>query len=101
MKNVETAGWPRQWRRMRGVVRPALVAALAFAAGCGGSGQPAEGAGAAGGRGGRGGGGGVPVEVVTLEARPIEQTGEFVGTVKSRKSTTIQPQAEGFLTRSS
>ena len=98
MTNVDLAGWPRHARRMRDVVRQALVAAVvAIAAGCGGSGQPAEGAGGAGGRGGRGGGGGVPVEVATLEARPIEQTGEFVGTIKSRKATTIQPQAEGFL----
>jgi RND family efflux transporter MFP subunit len=36
---------------------------------------------------------------VTLEARPIEQMTEFVGTVKSRRSTDIQPQVEGFITR--
>jgi RND family efflux transporter MFP subunit len=41
----------------------------------------------------------MPVEIVTLEAKPVEQTGDFVATVKSRRSTTIQPQAEGFLTR--
>jgi RND family efflux transporter MFP subunit len=41
----------------------------------------------------------MPVEVTTLATRPIEQTGEFVGTVRSRRSTTIQPQAEGILTR--
>jgi RND family efflux transporter MFP subunit len=41
----------------------------------------------------------MPVEVITLEARPVERTGEFVGTVRSRRSTDIQPQAEGFLTR--
>ena len=29
----------------------------------------------------------------------MEQTTEFVGTVKSRRSTTVQPQVEGFLTR--
>jgi RND family efflux transporter MFP subunit len=98
MTNVDTAVVPRRARWMTGVVRPAVWAAIvALATGCGGS-QPAEnGGGAAGGRGG--GGGGVPVEVITLEAKPIEQTGEFVGTVKSRKSTTIQPQAEGFLQR--
>ncbi len=39
------------------------------------------------------------VEIVTLEAKPIEQTTEFVGTVKSRRSTDIQPQVEGFITR--
>ena len=39
------------------------------------------------------------VEIVTLEAKPVEQTTEFVGTVKSRRSTDIQPQVEGFITR--
>ena len=41
----------------------------------------------------------MPVEIVTLEARPLEQMTEFVGTVKSRRSTEIQPQVEGFITR--
>lgn len=41
----------------------------------------------------------MPVEIVTLEAKPIEQATEFVGTVKSRRSTDIQPQVEGFITR--
>ena len=40
-----------------------------------------------------------PVEIVTLEPKPVEQTTEFVGTVKSRRSTDIQPQVEGFITR--
>jgi RND family efflux transporter MFP subunit len=71
----------------------ALMVALATGA-CGGEAAP----------GGPGGppGGGFPamgVGVVTLEARPIEQTTEYIGTVKSRQSTTIQPQAEGFVTR--
>jgi len=41
----------------------------------------------------------MPVEVVVLAERPVEQTTEFVGTVKSRRSTTVQPQVEGFVTR--
>jgi RND family efflux transporter MFP subunit len=41
----------------------------------------------------------VPVEVVTLAERPVEQATEFVGVVKSRQSTTVQPQVEGFVTR--
>jgi len=41
----------------------------------------------------------MPVEVVTLEERPVEQTTEFVGVVRSRQSTTVQPQVEGFITR--
>lgn len=41
----------------------------------------------------------MPVEVLTLQEKPVEQTTEFVGTVRSRRSTTIQPQVEGFITR--
>ena len=41
----------------------------------------------------------MPVEVVTLAERPVERTTEYVGTVKSRRSTTVQPQVEGFITR--
>ena len=63
------------------------IALAALAAGCGKAAGPAGGPPA------------VPVEVVTLEERPVEQTTEFVGTVKSRRSTTVQPQVEGFLTR--
>jgi RND family efflux transporter MFP subunit len=36
---------------------------------------------------------------VRLEPRPVEQTTELVGTVKSRRSTSVQPQVEGFVTR--
>ena len=39
------------------------------------------------------------VEAITLAERPVEQTTEFVGTVRSRRSTTVQPQVEGFVTR--
>lgn len=42
---------------------------------------------------------GVPVDMVTLAPQPIEDAGEYVGVVKSRRSTTIQPQVEGFLRR--
>ncbi len=68
------------------------------AVGCGG-GSPTDGPGGApaGGRGGASAG--TPVDIVTLALQPIENVGEYVGTVKSRRSTTIQPQAEGFLTR--
>lgn len=47
-------------------------------------------------------GGGMPpmaVEIVTLAPKPVEQTTEFVATLKSRRSSTIQPQVEGFITR--
>jgi len=41
----------------------------------------------------------MPVQMVTLAAGPVERTTDFVGIIKSRQSTTIQPQAEGFITR--
>jgi RND family efflux transporter MFP subunit len=41
----------------------------------------------------------MPVEIVNLEARPVEQTTEFVAILKSRRSSMIQPQVEGFITR--
>jgi RND family efflux transporter MFP subunit len=41
----------------------------------------------------------MPVEAVTLAEKPVERTDEYVATVKSRRSTTIQPQVEGFITR--
>jgi RND family efflux transporter MFP subunit len=63
--------------------------------GCGGEG-------AAGAAGGGPAPGGPPmamsVEAVTLTPKPIERTTEYIATVKSRRSTTIQPQVEGFIT---
>lgn len=37
------------------------------------------------------------VEVLAIAPKPVERTSGFVGVVKSRHSTTVQPQAEGFL----
>lgn len=67
----------------------ALMAALAVLA-CGGEAGPA---------GPPGGMPPMPVEVTTLAEHPIDQTTEYIGTVKSRRSTVIQPQVDGFLTR--
>lgn len=41
----------------------------------------------------------MPVEIVTLSAKPVEQTSEFVAALKSRRSATIQPEVEGFITQ--
>jgi RND family efflux transporter MFP subunit len=41
----------------------------------------------------------MPVETVTLAEKPLEQTSEYIALLKSRRSSTIQPQVEGFLTR--
>jgi RND family efflux transporter MFP subunit len=52
--------------------------------------------------GGPGGHGGappaMPVGMVTLTPKPVEQTTEFVATLKSRSSSNIQPQVEGLVT---
>ena len=61
---------------------------------CGGNPQAGEGGGPPG-----GGMPPMPVEIVTLAAKPVEQTSEFVASLKSRRSSTIQPEVEGFLTR--
>ena len=39
----------------------------------------------------------MPVETVTLAPKPVPQTSQFVATVRSLRSTTIQPQVEGFV----
>jgi RND family efflux transporter MFP subunit len=47
-------------------------------------------------------GGGMPpaeVTTITLDPKPVARTSEFVGTVQSLASTTIQPQVEGIITR--
>jgi RND family efflux transporter MFP subunit len=41
----------------------------------------------------------MPVEMVTLAATPVEQSTDYVASLKSRRSSTIQPEVEGFLTR--
>src|SRR5688500_11731120 len=71
-----------------------LIAATCLTAACAGS----EGQAGAGGAPG-GGMPPMPVEIITLANQPVEQTSEFVASLKSRRSTTIQPQAEGHLTR--
>src|SRR5262249_54309954 len=54
------------------------------------------GAGAAGA--GRGAMPAMAVEIANLDPKPVEQTTEYVGIVKSRQSTSIQPQVEGYIT---
>ncbi|HTH26409.1 MAG TPA: efflux RND transporter periplasmic adaptor subunit [Vicinamibacterales bacterium] len=70
-----------------------LIALASIGAACGGGGAQQ----------GPGGPGGapppMPVEIVTLAAKPVEQTTEYVATTKSLRSSTIQPEVEGFLTR--
>ena len=39
------------------------------------------------------------VKILTLEPKPIEQTSEFIATVQSRQSATVQPEVDGIVTR--
>jgi RND family efflux transporter MFP subunit len=39
------------------------------------------------------------VTLLTLEQKPIEQTSEFIATVRSLRSTTIQPEVDGLVTK--
>jgi RND family efflux transporter MFP subunit len=83
---------------LRNIFLVASGALLIAVTGCGrGSAPPAAGGG------GRGGPGGAPppaqVPTQVLQAKPIARTSDFVATVKSLHSTTIQPQVEGRVTR--
>lgn len=62
-----------------------------MAAGCGGGAAAPEGA---------GGPGAMPpteVKTITLAQKPIPRTSEFVATIRSLRSTTVQPQVEGLV----
>ena len=41
---------------------------------------------------------GLPVQTVTVSMSPVAQTSEYVATIKSRRSATLQPQVSGNLT---
>src|SRR5436309_1827225 len=78
------------------LLRAILAVAIGAAAACGHGGE-SNGAAGAPGRGGPPPG--MPVGMITLAPKPIEQSTEFVGTIKSRHSISVQPQVEGYLTR--
>jgi RND family efflux transporter MFP subunit len=75
-----------------------VIPILVLCAACGG-GSAAPGGGAADGRGGRGAAPAAGVGIVTLQPTPIEDGSEYIATVRSLHSTTIQPQVEGVLTK--
>ena len=68
----------------------AVMAVIACLAACGNGGAAADGPPAA--------MMAMGVEAVTLAPKPVERATEYVATVRSRRSTTIQPQVEGFIT---
>jgi len=41
----------------------------------------------------------MPVKTLTVALKSVPRTDEYVATIKSRRSATIQPQVDGFLTR--
>jgi RND family efflux transporter MFP subunit len=70
-----------------------LLLSITAAACSGGEGQAAaEGPG-----GGRGAFPPMAVQTVTLEPRPLPQTTEYVATIRSLRSATVQPQVDGFV----
>jgi RND family efflux transporter MFP subunit len=47
---------------------------------------------------GGGMGGGLPVQTFAVKLSPVPQSSEYVATIKSRRSATLQPQVDGRLT---
>jgi RND family efflux transporter MFP subunit len=76
-----------------------VIPILVLCAACGGRSAAAPGTGAADGRGGRGAAPAASVGIVTLQPTPIEDGSEYIATVRSLHSTTIQPQVEGVVTK--
>ena len=71
----------------------AVLLGSVVVAGCGGGDQNAQ----APGGGGRGAFPPMEVQTVVLEPKPIPQSSEFVATIRSLRSTTVQPQVEGIV----
>jgi RND family efflux transporter MFP subunit len=91
---MRSYSFPRAWlARFTRSLGAVLI--LALAAGCN---RVPDAAGAAG-----GGRGSAPpatgVGIITLEAKPLEIASEFIATVRSLNSTTVQPQVDGRVTR--
>jgi RND family efflux transporter MFP subunit len=78
---------------MRAHTLPILLCTAALTLACGGGNQAAG----PGGAGGRGAFPAMDVKTITMVPKPIPQTSEFVATVRSLRSTNIQPQVEGFV----
>src|SRR5690348_8750824 len=74
------------------------VSLIAFTIGCGGGDDNGAAAAAPGGRAG-GPPMAMPVGIAELKAAPVDDSSEFVGVLRSRRTSAIQPQAEGFLTK--
>ncbi len=77
-------------------IYPVLVF-TALVAACGGGAPSPGGAAAAGG--GRGAAPAAGVGIVTLQPKPIEDGSDFIATIRSLHSTTVQPQVDGVITK--
>lgn len=71
-----------------------LIATALLASACNRGGNAGPAAGGAG-----RGGGPAGVKIQTLETKPLEDASEFISTVRSLHSMTVQPQVEGRVTR--
>ena len=69
---------------------PLAIALITAATACGGNTPAAQ---------SQGGPPPAGVKVLTVAEKPIEQASDFISTVRSLKSTTVQPEVEGFVTR--
>ena len=78
-------------------IRFMIVVVVALSAACSRGDAPPAGAGAAPGAGRRGAGPAAGVGIVTLQPKPIQDGSEFIATVRSLHSTTVQPQVEGVI----
>ena len=75
-------------RRTPRLLRLAAFAALAVVPGCGGGAPPAPPA-----------PGPTPVGVLILATQPVTITSEYVGVLRSRRSSEIRPQVDGIITQ--
>jgi len=71
-----------------------VMAALITVGGCRRGAAPAQGAPGAGGAPPAAG-----VKILTLQESPVEDMSEFIATIRSLRSTTVQPEVDGFITR--
>ena len=83
-------------RHARTITIGTVLLAVLLSISCNRGGSSAAAAG--GGRGGRGGGP-PAVTLLTLQEKPIEQASEFIATLSSLRSSTIQPEVDGIVTR--
>ena len=68
-----------------------LLFSGAAASACGGGSSSAQGP--------QGGPPPAGVRIIALQEKPIEQTSEFIATIQSRQSATVQPEVDGIVTR--